>query len=211
MRIRAIALIVFASVTVVGAQSAERPKFDVASVKLNNSREGVIRFAIQPGGRFVATDIPLKQLIRAAYTLQLYQIVEAPSWTESERFDITAVTGRELSETTTPSRWSCSRYLQSFHFRAHFEEREGHYALVRDNTERPGLDLTPAKGPCGSECGMRIGAGTLAARGVPLLQLAELLSQVTGRLVTDATGLAGDFDIDLRWTPESQPTANDAV
>jgi uncharacterized protein (TIGR03435 family) len=57
---------------------------------------------------------------------------------------------------------------------------------------------------------MKVGAGTLTARGVPLPQLAELLSQITGRLVTDATGLVGDFHFDLRWTPESQPAADDA-
>ena len=213
---------VLASAAAVGAQSAneERPKFDVTSVKPNKSGGGVIGFAIQPGGRFVATDIPLKQLIRAAYTLQLYQIVDGPSWIESERFDITAVTDRELKE---PATWkpggqyaAVQLMLQSlladrFNFRAHFEEREGQvYALVRDAAERSIRTLAPAKTPCASGCGMRIGAGTLTARGVPLPQLAELLSQITGRLVTDATGLAGDFDIDLRWMPESPTPAGDA-
>src|SRR5688572_21215200 len=95
-RIGTIVLIMLAAAADVRAQSAneERPKFDVASVKPNKNGGGVIGFAIQPGGRFVATDIPLKQLIRAAYTLQLYQIVDAPAWVESERFDITAITDR---------------------------------------------------------------------------------------------------------------------
>ena len=38
----------------------------------------------------VAANIPLLQFIRAAYTLQLSQIVGAPSWVERERFDIVA-------------------------------------------------------------------------------------------------------------------------
>ena len=217
----AIALIVLASAAAIRAQSAneERPKFDVASVKPNKSGNAVIGFAIQPGGRFVATDIPLKQLIRVAYTLQLYQIVDAPSWVESERYDITAVTDRELREPTT---WKpggqfalVQLMLQSlladrFNFRAHLEEREGQvYALVRD-AERSARNLTPAKVPCGSACGMKISAGALTARGMPLPQLAEFLSQITGRLVTDATSLAGDFDLDLRWTEEGQPATNDA-
>ena len=217
-----VAFFVLASAAGARAQSgdAQRPRFDVASVKPNKSGEGVIRFAIQPGGRVTATDIPLKQLIRAAYTLQLYQIVDAPSWTESECFDITAATDRELRDGTT---WSpggqyalVQLMMQSlladrFNFRAHFEQRQGQvYALVRDETQRPTSNLTPTKVPCGTACGMKIGSGTLTARGAPLPQLAELLSQITGRVVTDATGLVGDFDIDLRWTPESQPAANDA-
>jgi uncharacterized protein (TIGR03435 family) len=219
--IRVIALLVLAA-TIVRAQSsdAERPRFDVASVKPNTNSEGVIRFAIQPGGRLVATDIPVKQLVRAAYTLQLYQIVDAPSWTESERFDITAVTERELREDNVA--WSPggkyalvqlmmqSLLAERFNFRAHFEERQGQvYALVLDDTDRAAKGLAPAR-PCGTDCGMQIGSGSLRAPNVELPLLAELLSQLTGRPVTDATGLAGAFAITLRWTPESQEANSDA-
>jgi uncharacterized protein (TIGR03435 family) len=214
-----VAPLLLASAVVAWAQSdAERPRFDVASVKPNKNSEGVIRFAIQPGGRFTASDIPLTQLIRAAYTLQLYQIVDAPSWTESERFDITAVTDRELREDTT---WApgdkyalVQLMLQSlladrFSFRAHFEERETQvYALVRDERGRAAQGLTPAKA-C-TDCRMQIGSGTLRAPNVRLPLFAELLSQLTGRLVTDATGLDGDFEINLRWTPEGQEARPDA-
>ena len=215
------ALVLFASAATMRAQSpdSERPRFDVASVKPNKSSEGVIRFAVQPGGRMVLTDIPVKQLIRAAYTLQLYQIVDAPSWTESERFDITGVTERELREDNVT--WSpggkyalMQLMMQSlladrFNFRAHFEERQGQvYALMLDDKQRAAKGLAPAK-PCGADCAMQIASGTLRAPNVELPLLAELLSQLTGRPVTDATGLTGAFEINLRWTPESQePTAD---
>jgi len=216
------ALVLFASAATMRAQSpdSERPRFDVASVKPNKSSEGVIRFAVQPGGRMVLTDIPVKQLIRAAYTLQLYQIVDAPSWTESERFDITGVTERELREDNVT--WSpggkyalMQLMMQSlladrFNFRAHFEERQGQvYALMLDDKQRAAKGLAPAK-PCGADCAMQIASGTLRAPNVELPLLAELLSQLTGRPVTDATGLAGAFEINLRWTPESQEATADA-
>ena len=41
-----------------------------------------------------------------------------------------------------------------------------------------------------------------------MLQFAELLSQVTGRFVTDSTGLTGAFDFDLQWAPESQAASD---
>jgi uncharacterized protein (TIGR03435 family) len=219
-RSRALPVLLLASAVAVRAQApdAERPRFDVASVKPNKNSEGVIRFEIQPGGRFAAIDIPLKQVIRAAYTLQLYQIVDAPSWTEAERFDITGVTDRELQDETP---WSpggkyalVQLMLQSlladrFSFRAHFEERETQvYALVRDERSRPAGGLTPAKA-C-TDCTMQIGSGTLRAPNVELSLFAELLSQLTGRLVTDATGLVGAFEINLRWTPEGQEARSDA-
>ena len=45
---------------------------------------------IQPGGRFNATNVPLWDLIRQAYGIQRTQIVGAPDWTETARFDIVA-------------------------------------------------------------------------------------------------------------------------
>ena len=219
--IRAVALVLIATAVTVRAQSAdaERPRFDVASVKPNKNSEGVIRFAVQPGGRMVLTDIPVKQLIRAAYTLQLYQIVDAPSWTESERFDITGVTERELRDNLTWSPGGTYALVQlmmqslladRFGFRAHFEERQGQvYALVLDDKSRAAKGLAPAK-PCGTACAMQIGSGTLRAPNVELPLLAELLSQLTGRPVTDETGLAGSFEVNLRWTPESQEATSDA-
>ena len=214
-----VVILVLAATATVAAQSPsiDRLKFDVASVKPNKSGEGVIRLDIQPGGRFVMTDVPLKQFIRAAYTLQLYQIVDAPSWLESERFDISAVSSRDLREGTTwkpgsqfaPVQLMMQSLLADrFNFRAHFEERQTQvYALVRD--ERAAKGLTPAK-PCGTNCSMQIGSGTLKAPNVRLPEFAELLSQLTGRLVTDASGLEGAFEINLRWTPESQEATSDA-
>ena len=55
---------------------------------------------------------------------------------------------------------------------------------------------------------MKIAAGSLSARNIPLAQFAELLSQQTGRVVTDSTGLTGGFDFELHWTPDSVQQSN---
>src|SRR6266511_6268504 len=43
----------------------------------------------QPG-RFIATNIPVRLLIRNAYQLQDFQISGGPDWLNSERYDINA-------------------------------------------------------------------------------------------------------------------------
>src|ERR1051325_1321833 len=71
------------------APQAAAPAFEVASIKPNNSGDGRVMLQNQPG-RFAATNVTLKMLIRNAYQLQEFQIAGGPSWIASDRFDIVA-------------------------------------------------------------------------------------------------------------------------
>jgi uncharacterized protein (TIGR03435 family) len=93
---------------------------------------------------------------------------------------------------------------------AHTELREAQtYALLQHGLASAG-NLKPANAPCPPECGMQISQGSVTARNIPLPQFAELLSQLTGRVVTDETGLTGRFDFEARWTPDSQQAPGDS-
>ena len=65
------------------------PAFEVASIKPNNSGDGRVMLQNQPG-RFMATNVTLRLLIRNAYQLQDFQISGGPSWLNSDHFDINA-------------------------------------------------------------------------------------------------------------------------
>ena len=73
---------------------AEDATFEVASVKTNKSGDNRIGIGFAPGGRFRATNVPLRELISAAYgtpqPLAAFQITGGPKWMESDRFDIVA-------------------------------------------------------------------------------------------------------------------------
>ena len=45
----------------------------------------------------------------------------------------------------------------------------------------------------------------MIAGGIPLSQLASLLSSMVQRVVIDKTGLTGNFDFELTWTPDRAP------
>lgn len=54
-------------------------------------------------------------------------------------------------------------------------------------------------------CGMRIGPGTLQMGGSPLGNFAQSLGMFAGRIVLDRTGLTGNWDITMTWTPDQMP------
>ena len=69
---------------------AQEPQFEVASIKPNKSGDGRVMIGVQPGGRFTATNVTLRMLIRNAYQLQDFQITGGPSWLTEDRYDIVA-------------------------------------------------------------------------------------------------------------------------
>jgi len=138
-----------------GAQSpqptATAPAFEVASVKPNSSGDGRVMMQNQPG-RFIATNITLRMLIRNAYQLQDFQISGGPGWLASDHFDINAKVPDEFRAMAPPQPGAGPGPLQlmmralladRFKLVAHTETKEAPiYALIlarSDGKLGPGL------------------------------------------------------------------------
>jgi uncharacterized protein (TIGR03435 family) len=217
------------------------PQFEVASIKPNKSGDMRVMLGVQPGGRFTATNVPLRLLIRNAYQLQDFQITGGPSWIAEERFDIVAKaeSGDQMGDpfraeqSGQPSRGQLMiRALLADRFKlvVHDEEREMPiYGLVLARSDgKLGPQLKPSEVDCAAimaagrgrgrgqmpppgppqaggpppQCGIRIGPGNMAVGGSPLAQVANSLSMFAGRIVIDKTGLTGNYDFTLTWTPD---------
>jgi uncharacterized protein (TIGR03435 family) len=238
---------VIAALMMVGALTAPRlqaqsqaadtgsPAFEVASVKPNKAGDGRILFRMQPGGRFTATNVPLRELIRVAYGIQNTQLVGGPDWIGSERFDIVAKAEGDIPPSGPggppgPMQMMIRALLADrFKLTVHNETRElPIYSLVVARADgRLGPQLRASQVDCAAviaaararggpppappqpgerpTCGIFGGLGRVAAGSVPTAQLAMMLSQQAGRIVVDRTGLTGMFDFDLQWTPEQLP------
>ncbi|HEV8394703.1 MAG TPA: TIGR03435 family protein [Vicinamibacterales bacterium] len=81
------------------AQTDTRPAFAVATVKKNTSGDAAQTMRLQPGGRIVVTNQPLRRLIVFAYGLQPQQLTGGPAWLDTDRFDIVAQAEGNLSPT----------------------------------------------------------------------------------------------------------------
>lgn len=76
-------------------------QFDVASVKTNKSGPNMMMMRTLPTS-FNMTNLPLRMLIVQAYRLSAYQLVGAPGWIDSERFDIVAKAPEGSTPDQTP-------------------------------------------------------------------------------------------------------------
>ena len=158
LRVFVICVVQGAFVTTFFAQTpSSGPAFEVASVKPNKSGTSFVNIGTLPGGRFNATNIAPLMLIRQAFQLQLSQIIGAPGWIESERFDIVAKAPADFVATQMPSLLR-SLLADRFKLVAHNEMRELQiYALVKARADgKLGPQLKPATVDC---------AAMIAARG----------------------------------------------
>ena len=56
---------------------------------------------------------------------------------------------------------------------------------------------------------MNVDPGRLVAGGSEIRDVARTLAQVTGRVVIDRANLAGQYDLELTWAPESSPATRE--
>jgi uncharacterized protein (TIGR03435 family) len=209
------------------------PSFEVSSIKANHSVEGRSAIGAPSPDRFTVTNTSLRRIIEYAYNIQDFQLLGAPAWINSENYDIEAKIENSLAEKlqTLPrdQRAEQIRLMIQSLLAERFQLEVSHgtkefpiYALVVKKsgsklkpTELPPLDSPAA--PTGVLQGrqrtvrnMTTNAGAITQiimKGQTVATLADLLSLELGRLVRDETGLKGEYDFTLKWTPENL-TAN---
>jgi len=209
--------------------SADAAVFTVVSIKPNTSGSGRSNLDLQPGGRFMAINVALLGLVPVAYgddgPLTQDRLAVSESWAErravmSEKYDIQATAERELAQRDLPG---ALRQLLSDRFKltVHRETRAvPSYQLVlarpdgrlgaglrRSSIEcaQPGAAAENGKSPCGfqsfpGKASGRVPIGDLARRVLPA-------GVGDGRPIEDKTGLQGNFEFTLEWTPDAAAPA----
>jgi uncharacterized protein (TIGR03435 family) len=157
-----------------------------------------------PGGRFTATSITLKALIQRAWDVKDFQITGGPGWINGELFDVIAkaptsgtVSGPELSQMIQ------SMLRERFRLELHRETRDMPiYSLL---IAKSGPKLTPTTATMQT---WSRGNGSLVGTKVPMDMLAgDLLESQLKRVVINHTAIPGEFDINLKWTPDNADEA----
>ena len=212
-----------------GAASAQRldAEFEIASIKMNTTPRPPVNVVERTlmratasaagNGRYTVRAITLGALIEAAYSVRDAQVVAAPSWVNSERFDVDALApGATTFEQMRPM----LQALLADRFRLVLRRETTQLPVYELMPVRNGLKIAPMKaGSCVpvdkakpfeplNICGglRRQIAGfaperrdIIEAVGVPMAKLIEYLSEETGRVVIDKTGFTDVFNFRLEF------------
>jgi uncharacterized protein (TIGR03435 family) len=207
---------------------ASGPEFAAATVKLNRSGARQRSIGFEPGGRFVARNMPVRFVIGRAYgvgtTLPPYLFDGGPEWIENEPYDIEAVPepGALANLDENGRRDALLAMLRAlltdrFELRAHWEPRERPvYLLVRSRADRRiGPSLVPSAGddcrpPLTSATATPLPAcgagpmdrGVLSGYNMTLPEITRTLQFYLERPVIDRTDLRGRFTFSLRFALE---------
>jgi uncharacterized protein (TIGR03435 family) len=178
-------------------QSMAPPKYEVSSIKPTAGSDDRHAFRIESDGTLYATGITLRRLMMTGYDLQGFRFIGGPGWLAAKRWDVQAKPSRPASDKETRPM-----------LRALLEDR----FQLKDHSETrnmPVYELTVASR--GSKLqrvqdgnftqDIRIGNGAIRFTKATVATFASQLTYALARPVIDKTGITGEFNIALEWTP----------
>ena len=194
------------------------PAYDVATIKPNKTLSGSVSVSVNDA-TFKATNVSVKMLLQEAYGIKQELISGLPGWCESARYDIYAkvldADPALVNNLKRPERRGMLRKLldERFQIKSHVEIKT---LPVFELTVMSGgvkfKPFTPAK-PDDEGGDMSMNGQnhnlSMTARGIPMSDLADALSDQIDRTVIDKSGLSGKYDMQLKWLRDDAPAGGD--
>ena len=187
--------------------SIKIPQFDVISVK--PAKDTMTRVQFTPDG-VRGSGVTVRFLLYEAFGgINQNQVVGEPSWSTSDGFDIeakvTAVDLPTMAKMTFDQRRTMFQQILADRFKlvAHHETRELPVYVLTIAKNGPKLKESAPDDPgTARRKGIMFGFGKVTATDGSLSMFIAPLSRQLGRTIVDKTGLTGNYDFTLEWTPE---------
>ncbi len=177
------------------------PEFDVATIKPATPDRPGKAFLVR-GRQFSTINTTLADLITFAYGIHAKQITGAPSWVETEKFDVAAQPNGEGQPNEKQWKAMVQKLLADrFKLAFHRDKKElSVYAIV---VGKNGPKLTKSESTSNLPGLFFRGLGNLPCTNATMADLASVLQgAVLDRPVVDQTGITGRYDFTLLWTPD---------
>jgi len=184
---------------------AQRPAFDVASVKVSPPAAGDtinINLGTVRHGELTLGNATLVECVRFAYGLVSDDQVASPDWAKSRenRYDIIAKSAPDTARERMLEMLQ-TLLVERFKLEMHREPKVlAHYELA---IAKGGMKIRPAAPDASSDTRFAsLPLHRIASPNMPMFRFVMLLSRQLRQAVLDKTGLAGGYNVDLQWTEE---------
>jgi uncharacterized protein (TIGR03435 family) len=195
-------------------------KFEVATLKPTDPDTKGFRFMIPPGGRFEVSGAPLQVLISQAWDVPSDLMADGPKWLTSDRYDIIAkapegfVSPSQALTIEEVRPMLRALLIERFGIKVHRETRDAPvYALVRSGKAEPKMTKSQSSDLAG--CVQATGATAVApnsrltsvwtCRNISMslfaTRIRDMAPAYIGHYTVDATGIEGNWDFTIAWTP----------
>lgn len=197
-----IVLSVILSMPVLGQTPAGGLEFEAATVKTNKSGD-LAPSRDMRGGQIYLRNLTLRLLLAAAYNMQQDQLSGAPSWFDSDHFDVVA---KVPPDTKADDRLVMLQNLlkKSFNLALHQEDKVlPGYALVVSKRGSKLKESEAGRLSCTSgTVGMllHVSCQHASAGDVANVVMKSAQDYLHGGQVIDSTGLNGTWEFSLDWT-----------
>lgn len=184
------------------------PTFEVSTIKPSNPDTPGKSILVGRGGQnlFTTTNTTVYELIAFAYGMHPRQITGGPSWIDSDKWDISA----KPDQPGLPSVTQLSKMVQKLiedRYQLTFHREKKELSVYAITVAKSGSKLAKSEGQ-GNLPGFGGPPGNIGARNTTLEEFAGFLqARVLDRPVVDQTGLAGRFDLQLKYAPDAAQQA----
>ncbi len=187
------------------------PEFVVATIKPSNPNAVGQGYGFR-GEDVVTSNTSLSWLITMGYSMHANQVIGAPAWFDSERFDL-------LGRPDTPGQPSREQLkimfrkllADRFQLKFHLEKRELPAYTITVLKAGPKFEASTADPSVGLGVGFGLapgGAVNFIVRNAPFASIANALQgNLLDRPVVDLTGLTGRYDFSVKFTPDPSQLA----
>lgn len=178
------------------------PSFAVATIRPSDPDRPMEEEGSPIAHRSVLADTSVRFLLAFVYDVHDRQIVDAPAWLGTEKFDIVGVADApgspDLEQLKTMER---KLLTDRFQLKFHWETREmPAYVLT---VEKGGARLAGSKNLGGPPSFRGRPDQGMKGQNLTMANFAQLLqSGIMDRPVVDHTGLTGVYDFELKWMPD---------
>ena len=178
------------------------PAFEVATIKPSKPDQPGKGFRMN-GRNFSTINTSLSDLITFAYDIQAKQIVGAPAWAESDRYDLGGKPEGEGAPSSRQLKIMVQKLLVD-RYKLTFHRDKKELSVYTINVAKTGAKLTKSEADPSSLPGLGFrGLGTFVARNATMADFATVMQTTAlDRPVLDQTGLPGHYDFTLNWRPD---------